>query len=163
MWQETWRATRDLTSLLIRAAFKNSRHALECRCGKVLFQDSVQTLDIFLTLSSSSVLQEVDPDFEWSQWRVNRLVRVGLGTLARCRHWATVDLIFSFSLHAKHAVFTAAYFPAVCPALATWFQIIQWPRDASNRDEDAEAHKKVEWLADSHTAGKAENQYANLA
>ena len=66
MWQETWWATRDLTSLLIRAAFKNSRHALECRCGKVLIQDSVQTLDIFLTLSSSSVLQKVDPDFEWS-------------------------------------------------------------------------------------------------
>ena len=67
MWQETWWATRDLTSLLIRAAFKkNSRHALECRCGKVLIQDSVQTPDIFLILSSYSVLHEVDPDFEWS-------------------------------------------------------------------------------------------------
>ena len=101
------------------------------------------------------------------QWSVNRLVRVGLATLARRRKWKGLSseppwISFSFSLHAKHADFTAAYFPAVCPALATWVHIIQWPCEASNRDKDAEAHKNIEWLADSHTAGKGENQYANL-
>ena len=90
------------------------------------------------------------------QWSVNRLVRVGLVTLARRRKWKGLSseppwISFSSSLHAKHADFTAAYFPVVCPALATWLHIIQWPCEAGNRDKDAEAHKNGVTCRQSHS------------